>query len=107
MRYLLLLILFLSATNAFGQETRPDVRAGIWKKDPFLPPQLHAEILDEEVPPLLLSAVLYSEGHSLAIINGKGVHEGDEIEGFKIVEIKRTHVILKNKKKSFSLEIKK
>ncbi|MBI4746376.1 MAG: hypothetical protein HY786_07525 [Deltaproteobacteria bacterium] len=85
-------------------------RVKVWKKDPFAPPSVQAppEVEGREMAPdLRLSAILFSEGRSSAVINGKIYHTGADISGHKILDIKRTYVIVGSKKKSYRLELTK
>lgn len=119
MRWLVVVILILHASNAFPQSTLPlpegesrgEVsRVKIWNKDPFLPPSVGVEsqeTVKEEAPALTLSAILFSGKHSSAVINGTVAHLGDEVSGQKVLDIKRTYVILSRGKKSYRLELKK
>lgn len=53
-----------------------------------LPPQPGALSL------LRVQAILYSPGHSQAVINGRPVREGDEIEGFRVLAIEPKRVLV-------------
>ncbi len=46
---------------------------------------------------LRLQGILYSQGGSKALINGRWVKVGDRIEGHRVVEIKRTSVLLRRR----------
>ncbi len=106
-------ILLCLSAHAFCQPS-PSFPGGgavkVWEKDPFLPPSVQAtpEVTGREVAPDLgLSTILFSDGHSSAVINGKIYHIGDDISGHKILDIKRTYVILGRGNKTYRLELKK
>ena len=109
------IVLIFQASNAFSQPSLSipkgeGIRVKVWEKDPFLPPSVQPgpEVTGREVAPDLgLSTILFSDGHSSAVINGKIYHIGDDISGHKILDIKRTYVIVGNKKKSYRLELRK
>ncbi|MBM2837794.1 MAG: hypothetical protein HW415_419 [Deltaproteobacteria bacterium] len=85
-------------------------RVKVWEKDPFLPPSVQAvpEGTGREVAPdLSLSTILFSDERSSAVINGKIYHIGDDISGHKIIDIKRSYVILGGGKKTYRLELRK
>lgn len=83
----------------------------IWSKDPFVPPFIPKTELQqtkaEHLPDLELTSILYNDTRSAAIINGRLVHGGDLVQGNKILDIQRTHVILGDNYKRFRLELKK
>jgi len=58
-----------------------------------------------EAPPLTLSAIFYNPRGPSAIINERIVYRGSIIEGQKIVDIGKTHVILQWKGTDRRLEI--
>ncbi len=125
MTWMMAVILIFHASNAFSQTSLPlskgfipgavegrgeGTRVKVWEKDPFVPPSVQAgpEVTGREVAPDLgLSAILFSEGHSSAVINGKIYHIGDDISGHKILDIKRSYVILGGEKKTYRLELRK
>ena len=115
MKWLLIATLLSLPVHAFSQPSlsipkREGTRVKVWEKDPFLPPSVQAgpEVTGREVAPDLgLSTILFSDGHSSAVINGKIYHIGDDISGQKILDIKKTYVILSTKNKPYRLELKK
>ena len=44
-----------------------------------------------------LTAVLTSAGRSVAVINGKSLQEGEQLGGYKLIQIDTDKVVLKNK----------
>lgn len=50
-----------------------------------------------------LSAVLISAERTLAVINGRSLQVGDQLDGFRLVEITPTQAVLKNKQKQIVL----
>ena len=115
MKWLITAILLTIPAHAFSQPSlsipkSEGNRVKVWENDPFAPPSVQAapEVVGREVPPVLsLSAILFSDEHSSAVINGKIFHIGDDISGQKILDIKRTYVIVGSEKKSYRLELKK
>ena len=125
MKWMMAVILIFHASNAFSQTSLPlskgvipgavegrgeGIRVKVWEKDPFLSPSVQTapEVTGREVAPDLgLSTILFSDGHSSAVINGKIYHIGDDISGQKILDIKKTYVILSTKNKPYRLELKK
>lgn len=114
----LAIILFLLPVAVFGEqpsgvatEAKKEAKAieKNWHKDPFAPPKGTAPSgrIAEEAPSFELSAVLFSNERSSAIVNGRVLHSGDEFEGWKILDIKRTYVIFGNGKRNFKVELKK
>lgn len=125
MKWLITAILLILPVHAFSVETP---RLGVstvlsnaegmgegnmikvWEKDPFAPPSVHTAVESagrEAAPDLSLSTILFSDERSTAVINGKMFHIGDDISGQKILDIKRTYVIVGNEKKSYRLELRK
>lgn len=106
-----LILIGILAAYPFGAYCQPSSSGNkrLWDKDPFAPPaSVDLKIQEkEEGPAVEVSAILYSGEHSSAVINGNTLHIGDEFQGQKILDIKRTYVILGNGKKSYRLELKK
>ncbi|MDX2481831.1 MAG: hypothetical protein QNK24_16030 [Desulfuromusa sp.] len=50
-----------------------------------------------------LTAVLISAGRSVAVINGKSLQVGAQLDGYKLVQIDSDQVVLKNKQRSLTL----
>ena len=90
-------------------EVKETVRERVWKKDPFAPPPMTeaSVVAKEEIPALEVSAILYSEGRSSAVIDGRTVRIGDELHGQKVIDIKKGYVILGSGKKRYRLELRK
>lgn len=111
MKWLITAILLILPVNAFSVEGMGEGNTiRVWEKDPFAPPSALAgiEVTDREAAPdLSLSTILFSDERSTAVINGKIFHIGDDISGQKILDIKRTYVIVGNEKKSYRLELRK
>lgn len=70
----------------------------------------HADLVDPTKPPdlsqeggLVLSAIMISSNHKLAVINGKILHEGDVINGLKIVNIAPNSVDLASPQEKITL----
>lgn len=74
-----------------------------WERDPFkLPPK---EVSRTEG--LNLTGVIYDGESPVAVINDIIVHEGDEIEGVKVIKIEQNSVVLEKDGKPFTLELLK
>ena len=52
-----------------------------------------------------VSAIVYGEEGASAIVNGNVVHEGDTIEGYKVIKIHREEVEFERKGKRFKRKI--
>jgi len=81
-----------------------------WGSDPFFRGRIRVESNGEvEQPDIdwLLGGILYSDNNPAAVINKKVVHQGDMINGAKVVEINREAVILQKDGTNFVLGIKK
>lgn len=78
-------------------------KAKIWLKDPFLPPSGISG--KKAVGPVTLSAILFSRKRASAVINGERVVVGTRIEGYKVIDIKRTYVILLKAGKRLKLQL--
>ncbi|MDX2493508.1 MAG: hypothetical protein QNK27_00915 [Desulfuromusa sp.] len=50
-----------------------------------------------------LTAVLISAGRSVAVINGKSLQVGAQLDGYKLVRIDSDQVVLKNKQRTLTL----
>jgi hypothetical protein len=59
-------------------------------QDPTQPPDIN------QAGSMVLTAVIISPGHSLAVINGKIVHLGEMINGMKVTSIKPNSVDLES-----------
>jgi len=82
------------------QRSDPFVR---WK--PSSAPEVEVEL--ETPDKFILSSVIYSDLHALAVVNGSILAEGDIIPGYKfmIEDIKSGKVEISNGKKRYTLEI--
>lgn len=75
----------------------------VWERDPFeFPPK---EL--ERSEGLNLTGVIYDGESPVAVINDVIVHEGDEIEGVKVIKIEQNSVVLEKDGKPFTLELLK
>lgn len=72
--------------------------APAWGRDPFVPLAVHETAVSDKKPGvgpgLRLTAVFFSDVRPSAIINDRILYVGGMVEGQKIVDIGRTHVIL-------------
>lgn len=50
-----------------------------------------------------LTAVLLSPGRSVAVINGKSLQLGEQLEGYKLIQIQSDQVTLRNKQQKLLL----
>ncbi len=71
-----------------------------WGRDPFVP-----LIADMEAPDMLLTAIFYHTESPSAIINADIVYVGSIINGQKVIDIGKTHVILQGVAGRTRLEI--
>jgi hypothetical protein len=62
-------------------EKQPQVKTGSWE----------------------LTAVLLSPGRSVAVINGKSLQLGEQLEGYKLIQVQSDRVILRNKQEKLVL----
>ncbi len=76
----------------------------------ILPATGYADLIDPTKPPdisqsgsLVLSAIMISPEHKLAVINGKILHEGDMINGLKIISITTNSVDLASPQEKLTL----
>lgn len=110
---ILMISLILCPAAAYCQslpaEVKENARERVWKKDPFAPPPVTEApaVAKDEIPALEVSAILYSEGRSSAVIDGRTVRIGDELYGQKVIDIKKGYVILGSGKKRYKLELRK
>lgn len=83
------------------KKNRPRLK---WVRDPFrFPPK--KEIEKTDVEKLNLTGIIYDEGSPIAVINDEIVHEGDEIEGVKVIKIESERVLLEKDGKPYTLEL--
>jgi hypothetical protein len=71
-----------------------------WGRDPFVP--LLAEVT---APDMALKAIFYHASRPSAIINADIVYEGSTVNGQKVIDIGRTHVILQSVSGRIRLEL--
>ena len=73
-----------------------------WGRDPFIP-----LLGDRFGTPanLRLTAIIYNDKKSSAIINNKILYVGDSVEGQKVIDITKQYVILRGMGGSYKLEI--
>ncbi|MBI5970546.1 MAG: hypothetical protein HY884_05275 [Deltaproteobacteria bacterium] len=77
----------------------------LWGKDPFVPlVSTNVETGAGTTAALKLTAIFFNKDKPSAIINDRIVYVGSVINGQKIVDIGKTHVILHNKDGSIRLE---
>jgi hypothetical protein len=72
----------------------------VWGRDPFVP-----LIADMEAPDMLLTAIFYHTERPSAIINADIVYVGSTVNGQKVIDIGKTHVILQGVSGRTRLEI--
>ncbi|MBI1884663.1 MAG: hypothetical protein HYS08_10750 [Chlamydiae bacterium] len=77
-----------------------------WGLDPFRSPHQVPQNLSVNLGTLDLTGILWSRENRAAIINDKVVHTGDSMEGFKIVEIFKDHLLIEKDDKTFELRQK-
>lgn len=90
----------LSELNMTGLE---QLQVPRWGRDPFALPSKEAAISGE----LTLTAILYHPQSQLAIVNGRMVKVGDEIEGRQVVAIDPDHIVIREGKLTRRLEVPK
>jgi hypothetical protein len=71
-----------------------------WSRDPFTLGSTGGEIGS-----LALSGILWDATQPIAIINGSMVQVGEEVDGYRIVEISQDHVSLSDGAETFQLRI--
>jgi len=91
------LIYFLMAIVTLGA-----VGYYIWTAD-LISPAL--EFLPISTKKVVVTAIVYGEENASAIVSGSVVHEGDVIEGYKVVKIHRDEVEFERKGKRFTKKI--
>lgn len=72
-----------------------------WGRNPFT----SARISASGVTGLWLGGIIYNAQGGYALINNQIVHVGDEVNGNRIVDIKRDRVILNDGSKDFELKL--
>lgn len=77
-----------------------------WGRDPFARPKTgKVNVQGTTAPTLSVGAVSVSDGKAMAIINGKMVSKGDNIEGWRVISISDNGVVLESKGKKITLKI--
>lgn len=71
-----------------------------WGRDPFVP-----LVAEAEAPAFALKAIFFNGSRPSAIINSRIVYVGSRIDGQKVVDIGRTHVILQGESGTVRLEM--
>lgn len=85
------------------KKNRPQLK---WVRNPFqFPPKKEVEKTD--VGKLNLTGIIYDETSPVAVINDIIVHEGDEIEGVKVIKIESEEVLLEEDGESYTLKLLK
>ena len=54
---------------------------------------------------VVVTAIVYGEENASAVVSGSVVHEGDIVEGFKVVKIYEDKVEFEKKGKSFTKQV--
>ena len=90
----------LSGLNVEGFEKNKDEKI-VWKNNPFVKPA--NEVAASE---LRLTGVIWNENKAAVIINDEILKIGDRIGFNEIIDIEKTHVILRNENGLFSLRLK-
>jgi hypothetical protein len=65
-----------------------------WGRDPFATPTKQEAMAGT----LSLTAILYHQSSSVAVLNGQVVRVGDEVDGRQVVSIDRDHVMVREGK---------
>lgn len=107
--------LFIFPKLVFAQEAGKEALSGLnledfekpadegsqWKNNPFV------QVVDEvSVSDMQLTAIVYSEKKSAALINGQVLHDGDKIGLTEVVHIASDRVVLRNESGIFNLVLK-
>ena len=111
LRFVLLapcLVCFVPALNAettlFSLSNNPFSRPEIFNAPPPPPERTEVAIPPEEVV-LKLTATMVSENAPMAIVDGKLLAIGEEIEGLKLIAVKEGEAIFSRAGKQFSFAI--
>jgi hypothetical protein len=121
---LFLIITFTSSKYGFSTISAPTVpveRGGAvkwksipedsayWHREPFNTKkdikQLGGPAAKQDSPDFALQGIMKSNKHYYAIINGRTVKPGDQIDGWKIAEISRYRVTLRHEKETQIFDI--
>ena len=90
----------ITAARSTAREAQRQ-RAGnlVWGRDPFTRSALG------QISGLALSGILWDPSQPIAIINGQMLRVGEEIDGFRVVQIEQDHVGLSDGGQTFSLTL--
>jgi hypothetical protein len=85
-------------------DTVPAATATRVKQPARSPARLNYDRLED--PGLKLQALAWSDDKDrrMAVINGRIVHEGESVDGYQVITIRREDIILKEGQKSWRLE---
>lgn len=72
-----------------------------WKRDPFMPAGSSAGASI----PLSLTGIVWDEKMPIAMVNDRVLRNGDEIDGYKVVQIKPSSVVLSSGQETFELPL--
>lgn len=61
------------------------------------------KVVVKPLPPLVLQSIIYSPGRKIAIINDSPVVSGEQVEGARVVDIKKDRVTLVRRGKKLEL----
>lgn len=75
-----------------------------WDRNPFVPGKV---IVKEEKLRLVLNGIMGAANNLKAVINNEMIGVGDEIEGYEVVEITPSKVVLKKGTKTRVLDLKR
>ncbi len=88
------------AVMASSDPTKPDLQIAA----PLSAPATEAEVTDVSAK-FKLRLIKNVQGHYMALINGKSVKEGDDIEGYKVLNINRQQVVLQQANETLTLSL--
>jgi len=104
----LIIFMFLVIPSGFGEEAG-FVYDPKGKHDPFVPVELAAKAragIEGDIEDLSLEGILWDlYGDCFIIVNDENLKTGDEIMGFKIVEIKKGNVLLLKGERTYSISM--
>lgn len=87
-----------AAADQFVDPMRPVAYQSQTHKSPVAEKQAQVKTRDWQ-----LTAVLTSQGRSIAVINGTSLQLGEQLEGYELVQIYSDRVMLKNKQEKLVL----
>jgi hypothetical protein len=95
-----------TASTTSPEASRPATLPAEWGRDPFARGQARAaSAADVGQPNLRVAAVSMSGNGALAMINGKMMGRGDEVEGWRVVNISNAGVTVESNGKRITLKI--